>query len=813
MILFSVLPDICKGTLLQLATDRRVEDLLIDSRKILVSGQAVFFAIAGDRHNGHDYLLPLYKVGIRQFVVERAVDITSLPEANVMKVASSVAALQALAHFHRTNFQIPVIALTGSNGKTIIKEWLYQLLSPSYRVVKNPGSYNSQLGVPLSVWQMQGQHQVAIFEAGVSSTGEMQRLEHVIQPTLGIFTNIGTAHDEGFVSIVEKIKEKLLLFSHVEKLVYCRDHADIHEQVVAAHIPSVSWGTHSEAYYQIQQEEKQINIKSATHSFHLKLPFFDKASVENAMHAVVMLFELNIPLKEIQERILGLRAVPMRLELKQGINDCQLIDDAYNNDVGGLQISLDFLGSLQKKKKTLILSDILQSGLADKELVARMAELINSSGVNRLLAIGPVLFAHQALLKKNIPTVSFYEDTQTAIEEINWNEFQHEIILIKGARKFQFEKIVSRLQLKIHGTRMEIDLDKVVHNLNYFKSILHPGVKIMVMVKAFAYGSGSEAVANLLQYHRVDYLGVAYADEGVELRKNQITLPIMVMNPTEESFENIFLHHLEPVLYNLAMLRAWINFLQGRAGTIHLEVETGMKRLGLEEGDLDKVIALLAANPHITVASIYSHLAAADEAQHDDFSKEQIAIYQKFYEKMSSALAITPVRHIVNSPGILRFPQYQFDMVRLGIGLYGVNPTSEPYSELQPVATLKTVISQIKKIKAGESIGYGRKGEAEHNMTLATIAIGYADGFSRSFSRGVGHVLVRNKRVPVVGNVCMDMTMIDVTGTEAQEGDDVIVFGEQLPIQEVAASIHTIPYEILTNTSERVKRVFFAESI
>jgi len=423
-----------------------------------------------------------------------------------------------------------------------------------------------------------------------------------------------------------------------------------------------------------------------------------------------------------------------------------------------------------------------------------------------------VLFHHKnGFDQLNIET-SFYENTTTALQQINWNEFNRETILIKGARVFQFEKIVALLQRKIHGTRMEIDLNKMVHNLNFFKSRLSPGVKLMVMVKAFAYGSGSEEVASLLQYHRVDYLGVAYADEGVELRKSQITVPIMVMNATEESFPAIISHALEPVIYSVDILKSLATFLDGLASTVHLEIETGMHRLGLEEQNLDEVIAILKANKNIIIASVFSHLAGADDPTHDEYSHNQLRLFESAYKKITDALSIMPIRHILNSPGVLRLKEFQLDMVRLGIGLYGVNPTLQSFDQLQPVATLKTIVSQIKKISKGESVGYGRWGRAEKEMTLATIAIGYADGFSRAFSRGAGSVLINGQLSKVFGNVCMDMTMIDVTGVDVKEGEEVIIFGDGLPIQNVAASINTIPYEILTNTSERVKRVFFADS-
>lgn len=814
--LFSQLEKICNGQILQLSLDRKVTSLVTDSRKPIISEESLFFALAGARHDGHQYIAELYATGIRQFVVEKEIDLHPFPLANFLQVFSPLDALQVMAAFHRKEFSIPVVGVTGSNGKTIIKEWLYQLLSPDKSVVKNPGSYNSQVGVPLSVWGIEAHHQLGVFEAGISQPNEMEKLEHIIQPTIGIFANIGSAHDEGFENRRQKIHEKILLFTHVEVLIYCADHSEIDEEVETAKLPKFSWGISSKANVHIAPSKEGYQLHYKDQSFNLRLPFTDKASVENCFHCVALMLHLNYDWATIQNRVHQLKAIHMRLELKQGINHCQLIDDTYNNDLAGLKISLDFLNNFQKKKKTIILSDILQSGLGETELCKNINELIAQSGISKFIGIGTVLSSQQNIFKLTA-ACEFYPSTAEFLLQLKTDQFENELILIKGARTFQFEKIVQCLQRKIHGTVMEIDLNKIVHNLNFFKSRLKPRVKVMAMVKAFAYGSGSEEVANLLQYHKVDYLGVAYADEGVELRKNNISLPIMVMNPAEENFHSILSECLEPVMYNLKMLKAFLDFLEARKAVIHIEVDTGMHRLGFDQADLPEIISLLKSNSKsnstITIASVFSHLAGADEAGHDDFSKAQLDQFNLFYKTLTTSLDVKPLRHVLNSPGILRFPEFQLDMVRLGIGLYGVNPTEETFGQLQPVASLKTIISQIKNIKKGETIGYGRKGKALGNMTLATLAIGYADGFSRSFSQGKGSVLINGKKAPVVGNVCMDMTMVDVTNTDAKEGDEAIIFGSGLPISEVATSINTIPYEILTNTSERVKRVFFTESI
>jgi len=810
MVLFSNLASITKGEVLNLYEDRTVNLLITDSRKAIIANDSVFFAISGLHHDGHAFIRTLFDLGIRQFVVEHPIDDIVLKNSNVLQVKSSLSAIQQLAAHRRSTIDIPIIGITGSNGKTIIKEWLFQLLSLDFKIAKNPGSYNSQLGVPLSVWQLQSHHELGIFEAGISRPGEMGRLEEIIRPTIGIFTNIGSAHDEGFQNPQQKISEKLLLFKETKKLIYCRDHQPIHEALSKINIPTLSWGFSEAADISISRQGEQYVIRYGDEKFSVTPPFKDQASLENCFHCVSLMLYLGFSGGKINERLNVLRSVPMRLELKEGINQCQVIDDTYNNDLAGLQISLEFLSNQQQKaNKRLILSDILESGLTDEVLATKIATLVDSHHV-RFIGIGKVLFGQKDKFHEGS---RFFESTEDFIAQFDLNELQQEIILVKGARAFAFEKIVNRLQKKVHGTVMEIDLGAVVHNLNFFRARLQPTTKIMAMVKAFAYGSGSTEIANVLQYHRVDYLGVAYADEGVELRKNNISLPIMVMNPAEETFETLVAYSLEPEIYSFRTFEKLLQFLNGKPLRIHLKIDTGMHRLGFSQQDLPQLITRLKKNSHLTVASIFSHLAGADEAQHDDFSFSQGKQFQHQADQISSAIGYKPLYHLLNSPGILRLPSMQFDMVRLGIGLYGVDPTEDHISGLKPVATLKTMISQIKNISAGETIGYGRRGKAEGDIQVATIAIGYADGFSRAFSRGKGKVIVNGKIAPVIGNVCMDMTMIDITGIQAQEGDDVIIFGEALPIQDVAKSINTIPYEILTNTSERVKRVFVAESI
>lgn len=809
-LLFSQLASITGGKIIQQHGDEEIQQPATDSRKVLTGEGTLFIAIRGQVHNGHDFIGSLYEKGFRLFMVEEAVETSLFPEASFIRVGHSIRAAQKIAKHHRQQFRFPVVGITGSNAKTMIKEWLYQLLSPEWHVVKNPGSYNSQLGVSLSVWQMQAVHELAIFEAGISKPGEMENLALVIEPTIGILTNLGEAHAEGFENDQEKLREKLKLFDSVKALIYCRDQDLIRAEVEASKIPVFSWGFLGNPEVLFVREENKITGHYKNEVVEL-FPNHDLAYMENLCHCATLMLYLKMPAAKITERLLQLKAVPMRLELKDGINYSQLIDDTYNNDLGGLKISLDFFSRQQRKNKTVILSDLLQTGLSEEELVKRLTDLLQPQQLQKLIGIGPFFMTHKISFEKICDKLFCWPSTDDFLKELDSASFHEELILVKGARSFQFERIIFRLQQSAHRTVMEVDLHKLTLNLNLFRARLRENVKMMVMVKALAYGSGTEEVAALLQYNKVDYLGVAYTDEGVELRKQRIKIPIMIMNTTPNSFELLFMHQLEPGVFSLRMLQQLIDYAKGREVSAHIELETGMVRLGFQPEDIPELISLLKEHTNIKVVSVFTHLAGADGIAHDDFSNRQAAVFLSGYKKISEALSITPLRHVVNTAGILRLPEYHFDMVRLGIGFYGVNPTGIRIP-LEPASTFKTVISQIKKIKKGESVGYGRHGQVKRDSTIATIAIGYADGFSRAFGCGKGCVLINGKRAPVIGNVCMDMTMVDVTDIEANEGDEVIIFGKDLPIQEVAAMINTIPYELLTNASARVKRVFYTES-
>jgi alanine racemase len=820
-------------TFLHTPIETHADYLLTDSRQLIFPQQTLFFAIKGEHHDGHQFLAELYQKGVRQFVVERKAltdkrrdTLASFENAQIWEVESSLKALQEVAKLHRSQFDIPVIGITGSNGKTIVKEWLGQLLSTDFRIAKSPKSYNSQIGVPLSVWQLNDTHTLGIFEAGISQPHEMKVLQEIIQPTIGIFTNIGSAHDEGFRSRKQKVTEKLRLFTQCKQLIYRADYSDIHEEIrlilqpVNPNCELISWGISEDFTVQVEwhKDEAQtyIVMKSALERYDNQLfsvPFTDEASIENLIHCLILMLSMDIPSSEIRQRVSRLRPISMRLELKEGINKCYLIDDTYNNDLVGLTMALNFLGQQeQRSQKIAILSDLLQTGQKEEELYAQINTLLRQKGVQKIIAIGEAFARNAHLISVE---AQYFATTAEFLSKLSPHTFQDALILIKGARTFQFERIVHRLQQRVHGTVLEINLDALTHNLNFYRNRVGNDTRIMVMVKAFAYGSGSAEVAQLLQFHRVDYLAVAYADEGVVLRQNGIELPIMVMNPSASTFDKLVEYQLEPEIYSHKILDEWLGFmaeLDNKCNLkIHLKLDTGMHRLGFAEADLPALIQLLKQHPELEVASIFSHLVGADEAIHNDFSKLQYERFMAGSAQLEAALGYRPLRHLLNSAGIVRFPDYKLDMVRLGIGLYGVEVNRQEQRSLQQIGTFKTVVSQVKHLPAGETIGYSRQGILKKASSIATIALGYADGYDRRFSKGVGKVLINGTLCPVVGNVCMDMTMVDTTGMSVQEGEEVIIFGNDLPITYLADEIGTIPYEILTGISERVKRVFYKE--
>ena len=817
---FDELPPLVHGTIQQaFQPERPIRYLLTDSRRGGSSPEALFFAIDGLHHDGHQFISALYERGVRQFVVEKPVP-DALPEANVIQVPHGITALQKLAAVHRQQFSVPVIGLTGSNGKTIVKEWLHQLLRPHAAVVMNPKSYNSQIGVPLSVWQLNETHQLGIFEAGISRPGEMNRVARVIQPTVGIFTNIGPAHDEGFESRTQKIEEKARLFAEAKTIIYRYEETTV-RAVLESRYPEkqhVTWSLENDtaATYsvraQLQKEGVRLQILSAAFSDELYLPFQDEASLENGLHCVAYLLHAGYAIHDIREGLLALRRVSMRLELKQGVHHCSLVDDSYSNDMASFQMALDFLNQqLQHERKTVILSDMLQTGQSETELYREVRDRLEESRVERLIGIGSQMVA----AAPTFTTASFSYEAYPTTEQFLQSPppFSHETILIKGARAFAFEKIVQRLQQKIHGTVLEINLDAVMDNLNYYRSKLLPGVRVLGVVKAFSYGGSAFEIANLLQYHQIDYLAVAYVDEGITLRERGIRLPILVLNPSPESFEKMATYRLEPELYSFGILREFIREVPYLSDVppVHIKLDTGMHRLGFSPHEWEELCTVLQQHPELRVASIFSHMVASDHTEHDGFTHQQVASFSQGCQQVVEALGYTPIRHVANTVGMLRFPDYQYDMVRLGGGLYGVDTWGEDPYALRPVATLKTVVSQVKQLHAGDTVGYSRQGVIERDTQIATIAIGYADGFDRRFSNGRARVKIHGQWVPTVGRVCMDMTMVDVTGLDVEEGDEVIIFEDQESLWQLAKPLESIPYEILTKVGERVKRVYYRE--
>jgi len=825
---------------IQKINNPQIKHLITDSRKVAFEEDALFFALQGSTYNGNDFIGELYNKGVRNFVVSIPVELEFYPESNFLFSENPLLALQQIASRHRQNFKLPVTGITGSNGKTVVKEWLYQLLWQDFQIVRSPKSYNSQLGVPLSVWQIDQTHRLAIFEAGISQPNEMQNLQKIIKPDIGILTNIGQAHNEGFTSLNQKVTEKLSLFSESDFLIYCADYPVIEDAITLLksnplnqglyHFSQLAWTCAETSDNSDENAHIVLRLKVEFHSSHtnirawykkgtpfsFQIPFTDEASVENAIHCLMMMLHLNVPLDKIVGRMGNLVPVEMRLELRAGINRSSLINDAYNSDIHSLSIALDFLQKQhQHQTKTLILSDILETGEQPEMLYQKVAKLLAQKKINRFIGIGQTLSSMRSLFSQF--NAGFYPTTPDFLRRIP--SFSNEAILIKGARPFAFEKIVQVLSAKAHNTTLEINLNAIAHNLKVYQSLLKPDTKIMVMVKSLSYGSGGHEIANVLQQNKADYLAVAYTDEGVALREAGITLPVMVMSPNADSFNALVRHQLEPELFSLSHLAQFAAYLYHTPVQvnfpypIHLKLDTGMHRLGFEEGDLPDLLKLLEKNPQLKIVSVFTHLAASDNPEHDYFTNQQINLFSKIADLVQEQTKHKFLRHVLNSSGITRFPdEVQMDMVRLGIGLYGIDNTKHIQTQLQNVSTLKTHISQLKRLQPNQTVGYNRKGKVNRPSVIATLPIGYADGLNRHLSNGVGQMMVNQQLAPIIGNICMDMTMLDVTAIkQVKEGDEVIVFGESLPVQNIANRLNTIPYEILTGISNRVKRIYFQE--
>ena len=793
--------------------DAIITYLIIDSRSVLVPENSLFFALMSHR-DGHAFIADAYDKGIRNFVITENKFLLKYNDCNFLVVNDGLKALQSLATFHRDQFDLKTIGITGSNGKTIVKEWLYQLLASDFNIVRSPKSYNSQIGVPLSVWEIGAEHNLGIFEAGISAINEMECLAEIIQPEIGVLTNVNEAHAEGFSSKKEKLVEKLKLFANADLLIYSPEYiADFDVKKLPAK-KQFSWSSKQVADLQIiavEPIENNCYLRAIYQGNEIEcmLPFKDKASIENGMICWATLLALGYTPKEADLRLEKLSPVTMRLELKNGINQCSIIDDSYSADISSLAIALDFLNQQnQHAKKTVILSDLFETGREEEDLYTEITDLLKQKKVDRLIGIGEYISKFEYLFPFE---TSFFADTASFMEKSSTMQFTHETILVKGARRFEFSKISKLLTQKIHDTVLEIDLNAIVGNLQFYRSKLKPGVKIMAMVKAFSYGSGSYEIANLLQFHKVDYLAVAYADEGIALRKAGISLPIMVMSPQESAFEAIIKHKLEPEIYSIEILKSFLNALTNfdLNYPIHIKLDTGMHRLGFDDVDIEGLLDLVHNTNKIKIVSVFSHLVASAEAEHDHFTQLQLDRFNVNSNRLIEVLGYKPTLHIANTSAISRWPNAQFDMVRLGIGLYGFDAGILNGKGLQTTMVLKTTVTQVKILSEGETVGYSRGGVMASGGKIATVKIGYADGYNRAFGNGVGQMVINGHTVSTIGSICMDMTMLDVTDLEVKAGDEAIVFNHDHNIALLAKQINTIPYEILTNISQRVKRVYF----
>ncbi len=798
-----------------------IDWLLTDSRSLSFPEETLFFALTTKRNKGAQYIHDLYERGVRNFVLSSADELPDFPDANLLVVDNPLKALQKLAEYHREQFRIPVIGITGSNGKTIVKEWLHQLLSPDRAIARSPRSYNSQIGVPLSVWQLNEESELGIFEAGISEPGEMRALQQIIRPTIGILTNIGGAHQENFFSLQEKCMEKLQLFKHCDVIIYNGDNellvTCMSKSILSAR--EIAWSTKdAERPLYISKIKKMDDHTVISYRYlgmdnSFCIPFIDEASIENSLNCLAACLYLMMPADQITERMVRLEPVAMRLEVKEGKNGCLLINDSYNSDLASLDIALDFLYRRSESKglkRTLILSDILETGQSLSMLYRKVGQLVHSRGVDKVIGVGPEIsscagrFEH---MEKH-----FFPDTDSLLASGVFRELKNEAILIKGARSFQFDQITEMLEQKVHETILEVNLNAMVANLNHYRSMLRPETKVVCMVKASAYGAGSYEIARTLQEHRVDYLAVAVADEGAELRRAGITASMMIMNPELTAFKTMFDYKLEPEVYNFHLLEALIKAAEKEGITnfpIHVKFDTGMHRLGFTADELPKLIRRLRNQQAVIPRSVFSHLAGSDGSQFDDFTQNQIAQFERISTALQEAFPHKILRHICNTAGVERFPDAQFDMVRLGIGLYGVDPATN--GVINNVSTLRTTILQIKDVPANETIGYSRNGHLSRDSRIAAIPIGYADGLNRHLGGGRAYCMVNGKKAPYVGNICMDVCMIDVTDIDCREGDRVVIFGDELPITVIADTLGTIPYEVLTGVSSRVKRIYFQD--
>jgi alanine racemase len=795
-----------------------VTDIVIDSRKIKDGEQHIFWALKGEKNDGHKYINDAIALGVKVFVIDDESCLETVATSSIfLIVEDTLVALQKLALHHRNLYDIPTIGITGSNGKTIVKEWLYQLIGPDIKVVKSPKSYNSQIGVPLSILKIEDDHQLGIFEAGISQTNEMQNIAPIIDPAIVIITNIGPAHDAGFKDRKEKLTEKLKLADKAATIVYCYDQPLVREAMANSEI-GVSWGFDPAANMAVKVNRKgnhTIVTFDYESSFDFNVPFTDKASIENVCHCIATLLILDYDVVSIQRRILELKNVPMRLELKYGANSCTIIDDAYSADMASLKIALEFLDEQPSlKNRTLIISEFVETGISDEAFIQEIGALVTAYNIKKLIGVGRIFKQYSDRFGVNGYEFKAYSSTDSLLEKSAYDSFNNEIILVKGARIFEFERIVQRLELQSHRTVLEVNLSHLVNNLKLFKKFLKDETGIVAMVKAFSYGAGCVEIASILEKQGIACLAVAYPDEGVKLRNAGIRCPIMVMNAGYDDLSILLDYNLEPEVYSIEQLQELIVRLNAKTVTphalgIHLKLDTGMHRLGILPEEIPTALSLIKSVNTIKIISIFSHLASSEQALDDAFTFDQLQLFKKLSNAILEEFDYEIKRHILNSSGIIRFTGSQYDWVRLGIGMYGVDMTSSIQERLQPVGTLKTKIAQIKHIKKGESVGYGTKAVVLNDTKMAILPIGYADGFDRRFSNGKGEVFIKGKKARVIGNICMDLAMVDVTYVDnPQPGDEVEIFGKNISIVDAAARIGTIPYELLTNISERVKRIY-----
>ena len=811
--------------------DAQIGWLLTDSRSLCFPEETLFFALRSARNDGHRYIDDLYRRGVRNFVVDAkgmqehyAEGTNGMKDANFLIVPSPLAALQRLAERHRDEFNLPIVGITGSNGKTMVKEWLYQLLLPSQKIVRSPRSYNSQIGVPLSVWLLNEQTEVGIFEAGISQPGEMYALRDIIQPTIGVLTTLGPAHQENFRSMEEKCMEKLELMHDTEAMVYPSDNDIVSRCIRRMNYKGekISWSMCDEQAAFFVKEVKSLNAELSVPRSQITyiwqgeencytIPFIDEASIENSITCAAVALHMGLNPSQLADRMPKLEPVAMRLEVKQGQRGCVIINDSYNSDVNSLDIALDFMNRREAAKKTLVLSDIYQTGTTPEALYAQVSELAVKRGIDKFIGIGPELSAQAD--KIQIADKAFFADVPHFLSSEAFAGLRNELILLKGARNFGFDLITEQLEQKVHETILEVNLNAVVENLNYYRSFLKPDTKMVCMIKADGYGAGAVEIAKTLQDHRVDYLAVAVADEGVTLRKAGITANIMIMNPEMTAFKTMFDYDLEPEVYSFRLLDALIKAARKEGITgwpVHIKFDTGMHRLGFDPvDDIFKLIDRLKHQTAIIPRSVFSHFVGSDSDGFDEFSAKQFALFQEGSEKLQAAFSHHILRHMDNSAGIEHFPERQMDMCRLGLGLYGVDPRDNRV--LHTVSTLKTTILQMRHVPKGDTVGYSRKGTIERDSVIAAIPIGYADGLNRHLGNRHCYCLVNGQKAEYVGNICMDVAMIDVTDIPCQEGDQVEIFGENLPVTVLSDTLDTIPYEVLTGVSNRVKRVYFQD--